>query len=802
MKRHDAHCNSEQNSFLLENLIFQNRAILLIGFALLTAFLFFHASQIVLNTNFDKMIPKNHPHIANYLSHKEDLKGLGNAVSIAVEAVEGDIFNAEYLDTLQKINDTVFFISGVDRAALKSLWTPQTRWLAVTEEGFDGGPVIPDSYKGTPEDIDQLRSNIYRSGEIGRLVANNYKSTIVYVPLLDIDPETGNPLDYQNFSRQLEIQVRERFQSDNIKIHITGFAKLVGDLMDAANQIVLFFFITVMITLMLLYLYSRCLRSTMISMTCSLIAVGWQLGLLKLFGYALDPYSMLVPFLIFAIGTSHGVQIINNMNHETMQGYDRLNSARRTFRNLFNPAVTALVTDIIGFGSLLVINIGVIQELAIGSTIGVAGLILTNTFLMPIILSYTGVSSSAVKWLHSEEEEHTHAVWTALSSLTKPAPALTVIVFISVIFAGSIYTGRGLKIGDLDKGAPELYPDSRYNQDIAFIADNYSSSSDVFVVMVKTPEQKSSDYRTLVAMDRLSRQLRMIPEVQSVTSLVDVTKTLMSAYAEGNLKWMALNRNQQTLDATVIKAPPEFSNKEGTISPMIIYLKDHEADTLQKIVRAIEAFSENNTIETSQFLLSAGNAGIEAATNIVISESRYRMLILIYCVVAILCMLAFRSIQGTICVLLPLALTSSLCSVVMIILGIGVKVATLPVIAIGVGIGVDYGIYIYSKYQKYLKGGMPIRKAYYNTLKTTGKAVCFTGITLSVGVGIWGFSAIKFQGDMGILLAFMFLTNMLGAICIIPALIGLFEWLKTKSESLANHHDKKQCALPVATDLN
>ena len=106
-------------------------------------------------------------------------------------------------------------------------------------------------------------------------------------------------------------------------------------------------------------------------------------------------------------------------------------------------------------------------------------------------------------------------------------------------------------------------------------------------------------------------------------------------------------------------------------------------------------------------------------------------------------------------------------------LGIGVKVATFPVIAVGVGIGVDYGIYIYSKMMEYLRRGEGLGKAYYLTLKTTGKAVAFTGVTLCIGVGTWAFSPIKFQADMGLLLAFMFLWNMVAALCLLPALICL-----------------------------
>ncbi|MEY8200895.1 MAG: MMPL family transporter, partial [Colwellia sp.] len=196
--------------------------------------------------------------------------------------------------------------------------------------------------------------------------------------------------------------------------------------------------------------------------------------------------------------------------------------------------------------------------------------------------------------------------------------------------------------------------------------------------------------------------------------------------------------------------------------------------TLKAVVAEVTAFSkeyENNDAIT--FKMAAGNAGIEAATNIIIEEAQYRMLIWVYAVVAFLCLLTFRSIRIVACIILPLALTSILCQALMANLGIGVKVATLPVIALGVGIGVDYGIYIYSKLQTYLNAGLSLREAYFNTLKTTGKAVAFTGLTLGIGVGTWFLSPIKFQADMGILLTFMFVWNMIGALVFLPALASV-----------------------------
>jgi predicted RND superfamily exporter protein len=783
---------------IIERIFFNHRPVWLILFALLTLFFAFQASKIRPEASYEKMIPTSHPYIANYLEHKDDLKGLGSAVRIAVETTEGDIFTKEFQETLKQVHDEVFYISGVNRTALQSIWASSVRWHEVTEEGLAGDAVIADTYDGSPSELEKLKVNIFKSGQVGALVANNFKSAVVYVPLMEKDPETGEPIDYQAFSNKLEDLVRNKYQSETIKIHITGFAKVVGDLIDGANQVVIFFAVALLITLVMLYGYARCLRSAVVPLFCSVTAVIWQLGLLKTLGYSLDPYSMLVPFLVFAIGISHGVQIINAIAHESATGANKELAARRAFRSLYIPGSIALVSDGVGFATLMVIEIPVIQDLAIAASMGVAVIILTNLILLSILMSYAGISQASVnKQLHLEEHGK-HQFWQLLSTFTQRRQAWFLLVVALLIATFGVHQSQGLKIGDLDAGAPELRPDSRYNLDNAFITENYTTSTDIFVIMVQSAKEKCSDYQTLDAIDQLQWRMQQLPGVQSGRSLVNHTKQMMTGYNEGNIKWLALNRNQPLLDQASVTATPGSYNTDCSLTPVFIYLNDHKAETLKAVVAEAEAFiDEFKDLNTLTFKLAAGNAGIEAATNMVIEKAQYQMLFWVYAVVGILCLITFRSIRTVTCILLPLALTSLLCQALMAKLGIGVKVATLPVIALGVGIGVDYGIYIYSKLETYLNAGMNLKDAYFNTLKTTGKAVAFTGLTLGVGVGTWVLSPIKFQADMGILLTFMFVWNMIGALVFLPAIASL---LYKRSPKLAQTDDPLSPKVAVVQD--
>ena len=287
--------------------------------------------------------------------------------------------------------------------------------------------------------------------------------------------------------------------------------------------------------------------------------------------------------------------------------------------------------------------------------------------------------------------------------------------------------------------------------------------------MVKSKEEMCMQYPNLEALDELMWKLENTEGVQSTLSLITVSKMMIMAMNEGSLKWQSLSRNQDVLNGSVGRSDGLY-NPNCSMVPLVIFLNDHKADTLKRVVNVVEAFALENNSEEQQFLLAAGNAGIEAATNEVIATNELLILIMVYLCVGVMCMITFRSFPATVCIVIPLILTSILGNALMAFLGIGVKVATLPVIALGVGIGVDYGIYIYSRLETFLRAGLPLQEAYYQTLKSTGKAVLFTGLCLPVGVATWMFSAIKFQADMGLMLTFMFLLNMFGAIWLLPAL--------------------------------
>jgi len=758
----------------LEAALFGRRAVVLAIFAAVTLVLAAGAARLGIDAGFEKRLPVDHPYMETFLEYQDRFGG-ANRILVALRARDGDIFEPAFFETLEAATDDVFFVPGVDRARVRSIFTPNVRYVEVIEEGFAGGNVIPADFEPTPAALAEVRENILKSGEVGRLVAEDFSAAVISAELLERDPETGEPLDYIAVSRDLEA-LRDRYESEAVSVHIIGFAMVVGDVAEGATGVVAFFAVAVAITALLVRLYSGSWRLTALPIATSLVAVVWQLGLLTYLGYGLDPMSILVPFLVFAIGVSHGVQMINAVGAEVAAGCTAAEAARAAFARLAVPGAVALASDTVGFLTLLLIGIPMIQELAITASLGVAVLIATNLALLPVLIGLAGLDPTHGERQRAGAARRT-AFWHRLSGICRPGPAVAALTAGVALFALGLWGSQGLAIGDRQAGVPELRPDSRYNQDTRVITERFAVGVDVLTVIAEGPANGCIDHPTITALDDFAWAMANEPGVQSTLALSTVMKTVNAGWNEGHPAWHVLPRNPYVLVQAVrpVETSTGLLNADCSVMPVLVFTEDHRAETIDRLVAAVKEYRGAHSDDPLDYRLASGNVGVMAATNEAVAAAQVPMLIWVYAAIVALCLATFRSVRATLCTVLPLGLVSVLCYALMAALDIGLKVATLPVAALGVGIGVDYGIYIFSRLRGHLADGEDLRTAYFHTLQETGAAVLLTGATLAVGVSTWIFSALQFQADMGLLLTFLFLVNMLGAVLLLPALAALID---------------------------
>jgi uncharacterized protein len=755
----------------ISRLIFEHRKAWLAVFAVLTVLFAASASRLVVDAGFNKMVPLKHPYMQVYREY-EKVFGGANRVAIALVQKDGDIYNKEFMAKLKGLTDDVFLLNGVDRPSVKSLFTPNTRFIEVIEEGFAGGNVIPATFQGTDADLAKVRENVNKSSEVGRTVATDFSGALVAAGLMEIDPQTGKRLNYFDVAGKLE-ELRAKYQGDRHTVHIIGFAKAIGDIRDGARGVITFFGVAFAITFFLMLWFVKDLKLTLVAITVAMMPVLWLLGTLPILGYGIDPLSILVPFLIFSIGVSHAVQMTKTWEHEFVSGVDGYTAARRAFGKLFIPGTLALLTNVLGFAVIMMIPIDIVRELGITASLGVAWMIMTNKMLLPILLSHLTMSKAALQ-KEAFAEGKAQRFWRAAARGVERRRASVIVAVAFVILAAGLIQAHNLKVGDYGIGVPELRPTSRYNQDNAKIVEKFAIGVNTLGVVAQTKgvQGACTNYEVMSTIERFDWYMQNVQGTQSVISLPGLAKVVNAGFNEGNIKWRQLPRDAQVMaqSVTPIDTSTGLLNPDCSAMQVLVNTTDQQGETIAYLVANVKEFARTANSDKLEFKLATGNMGVTAATNEAVDKARWEMNFAIFGALLVMCMITFRSLRATLCILIPLAIVSVLCEALMPTLGIGLKVSTLPVIALGVGVGVDYGIYLYDRIEVHLEEGKDLATAFYEALLERGTAMVFTAVTMTIGVGTWAMSALKFQADMGVLLAFMFFLNMLGALLLLPAL--------------------------------
>ena len=278
----------------LERGLFSRQWLVLASFAVVSLALLGSALTLKIDAGFTKLVPLKHPYMETFLEHRDEFGGADRIV-LAVMATDGDMFTPGYFDTLHRATDAMFFLPGVDRTQVFSILTPNVRFIEVVEDGIAGGNVLPPDFAPDEAGFARIRENIIKAGLVGRLVASDFSGAIVAARLQEFHPGTGDRLDYVEVARELERIRSELIATPGVDVHIIGFAKVVGDIADGATGVALFFAIAFVVTAFLVGYHTRSAVLTAALLACSLLAVVWQVGLLGLFGFGIDPMSILVP---------------------------------------------------------------------------------------------------------------------------------------------------------------------------------------------------------------------------------------------------------------------------------------------------------------------------------------------------------------------------------------------------------------------------------------------------------------------------------------------------------------------------
>lgn len=741
--------------------------------AIITLFFCYSLKDMRLNTDFFDFYPRQHPYIKIYNEFRR-MFGSANVLQVIVKKKNGDIYNP---DTLQKIDRVTKFIietKGVVPYQILSIASPKMKSI----NSFRGAVQIREVYyPGVPrtqEDADRVRFAVYATKGIhGVYVAEDDTAALVTAGFWE------EALDFNYMYERLE-QLKQQENDANHEILITGFPYLFTSVMRYAPQVLLVFVLTFISLGILLYVYFRTWTGIWVPLFSGLLSSIWGLAFGTLLGFNLDPLVLVVPIFLTARALSHSVQSMDRYHEECYRLGDKHQAIVVSYGALFPPAMASIITDGLGILLVAVAPIPLIQKVALFAAFWIVSIFISVVTLHPIILSYIDPPPPPTGEEHNRLSERFYtAVTNGVIWASEGWRRWAVIVATLVLGIAAFITGRYLKVGDMTPGAALLFDDHPYNQAYEYLDHHFLGSNQLIAIAdTKTPDQIKTR-QPLELMEEFGEEMEQVEGAALSVSVVNIVKQLARLYHEGDPKWGFIPDNPKNIAQLFYTFTQSgsagdldrFIDPSYQFGTVVTLFRGHSNKLITNAIHQAKAFAAKAESPELSFRLAGGMFGILAAVNEKVEESYWTTLMLVFGVVAFCLYLTYGSLMATAILMVPVVFSQFLCEAVMVIFNIDLNVNSLPVAAAGAGVGVDYGIYHFSRILDCFDEGRDVDDAVDYATATTGKAIIFTASTMFAGTIFWFFSSLKFQAEMGVLLALLMTLNTYGGLVVVPALV-------------------------------
>lgn len=751
------------------------KVLLLIG--LVTAFFGYHVSHLRIATDFISFYPPKHPYIQLYNQYRE-MFGSANVLVCAVEVKEGDVYNWETIDKVDRITKEMLTIRGCNPTQLISLTHPKLKDVKVTSWGIAIQPLMGPGISRDDIGLQKLKSAVYNNTGIrGFYVSPDDRTAAIYAGFWE---EGVNPIKLHG--RLQEILQREK--DDRHNIYFCGYPALYSYIYYLAPQVYIVLTLTLLMLATLLFYYFRTWQGVVFPCLSAALSAIWGLGFASLLGYSLDPLILVVPLIITARAISHAVQCMARYHEEYLRLGNKQEAIVKGYGELFAPATLSIATDAIGVLMIAVATIPLMRHLGFFASFWIVTIVVSVPTLSPILLSLPFVKPPKKEVLERESRGKIYNRLAAL--LLKPSVGkgrwVVVGVIILILVVGGNYA-RHLKVGDTEAGKAILFPDHPYNQSFRFFNDNFVGATQMVIIAEGKENGAIKNYDALRAMEDFQYFMQDEGGAGGTLTFNNMIKSIYRMFHEGHPKWTILPKKPRDLGQIgyLIRnnaAPGEMDqwvDKDWNKASITCFYKKYNNEVIKNAIAKAKRFIDENPSDKVTFRLAGGLMGILAAVNEEVEYSYWVSMVVVFSAVLLLCILTFRSVKAGLILIIPLAISQILSEVFMYFKGIDLNINSLPVAAIAVGIGIDYGIYLMSRISEEYAVTGDYNLSNRIALETTGKAIIFTATTLVAGVIFWIFLDLRFQAEMGLLLGLLMLLNMVAALTIIPTLIPLFK---------------------------
>jgi hypothetical protein len=765
-------------------LVIKNRIFFLILIGLITAFFLYELSKLTVRTNFADLLPQKHPFIKVH-NKIRNIFGGANQILIMVQVRKGDIFNKETLKKVQWITYELEKIPGVDPYKISSIAISKKKTFKFTSGTMIINPLMYPDIPENEKEMNELRDNIYSNPRYyGPYVSYDSKKTLIMVDFFE------KAIDYGVVFNELS-RIREHAEDDNHIINIAGEPMHLGYIDFHNKGVIAILVVTVLAIILILYLYFRSLQGVVVPFLSGLVSGIWGLGIMAAAGYDLDPLILVVPFLLALMTVRHAMQKLVRYTEEFLITGDGRTAAQNVVVAMFSAGITGIITDSLGIALVAIAAIPLLQKISIVCALWAIPTLIIALLFTPVMLSFIPVSAKLKSRYHAggNRDSNPGPVDRILTGFGKWIPqrgkwyvtAVTVII----VTVGWNYAAQ-IKVGDFMPGSSILWPYHRYNKDAFRITFSMPLLNPMYVILedVEGYESETGGFvtrgSTLREMDRFRRYMMGHERVMFASSIVNFVPSFLMSMHEDDPQCYHIPREDRAVH--FITRRLLYSGEPGTwdkyvhveekFANIVIYCRDKMPKTIESIVDHINTYIEKTPGPPGgKYRLAGGAVGVQAGVREVIADAQIWNLLLALGGIFLFCAFNFRSLTAGLILTIPLAVSNVLTFALMGAYQIGLTVNTYPVASIGIGLGVDYGIYFMSRLLEERKRGAGLNESVLQTLRSNGRAIIMIATTLTIGLIIWIFSPLKFQAEMGALLAILLFLNMLGALLLVPSMI-------------------------------
>jgi len=764
-------------------IIIKQRLLIVAGVAVITLFF---AYQVIVNlrvsTVFSDLLPQKHPFINVHKDFRK-LFGGANFLVIMVQVKTGDIFNTATLKKVQYITEKLETIPGVDPYKIISIASRKLKDLRISSWGMESVPLM---YPHIPEDEDSmncLKNAIYANEMYyGLYVSFDAQKTLIFADFFEED------MDYTVVYNAL-IKIRNAVEDENTTVCMVGnpiHLGIVADMTTTMNYIIA---ATMLFILFLLYITYRSFWAMIIVPLSGFVSLVWGLGFMALMRFNLDPLIFGMPFLIALMAFRHSLQLYNRYYEEFIKDLNGQNGCRVIIEQMFLPGVTGIVTDAFGIGVIAIVAVPVLQNISLACAFSSVVTVIIGLILTPILLSYIPVSAHFLRHIERQRLKGEQRIGFSNRFADWLGPWLIgrgrfyVVIAVVFIVAFSGYWSEKLIVGDAQVGSNLLRPDSRYNRDAEAINRNLPMINPLYIVAAGDKRDVIKNVRVLKDVEQFSRFMAQHSGAVGTQTIIDIIKNMGRKFHEDDPKWLGFPDTIKETEVFFTQAATmgdpgdmdKFIDYHDKYTNIVVFFKDKTGPTIQRAVDTATQYIDTiaDPGDEVTYKLAGGVIGVEAAVNDVVAEKQLQTLLLALSGVFIFCTINFRSWKIGLILTIPLVFSNFMAFAYMAINKIGLSLSTLPVSAAGIGMGVDYGIYLIARLveEQRKRPSDPIENVLIKTIQTYGKSIIFIGGTLILGLLVWTLSPLKFQAQMGLMLAVILFLNCLGAIFLVPVLV-------------------------------